>query len=99
MLMGNGRFLGMWPELSLPEYAIQLEPGSRLVLYSDGVTDAVNPYEERYGVERLKRALQNKGYLPAGALKDHIAADVAQFCQKAPAFDDLTLLVVEAVNE
>jgi serine phosphatase RsbU (regulator of sigma subunit) len=99
MLMGNGRFLGMWLDLSLTEYTIQLDPGSRLVLYSDGVTDAVNPQGERYGVNRLQRVLQNHGYLQAAALKDFIAADVAQFCQNAPAFDDLTLLVVEAVSE
>ena len=99
MLMGNGRFLGMWPELTLTEHTIQLDPGCRLVLYSDGVTDAVNPLGERYGTDRLQRVLQNHGHLRAAALKDLIAADVAQFCQDAAAFDDLTLLVVEAVSE
>lgn len=99
MLAGNGRFLGMWPELTLPEYTVQLAPGCRLVLYSDGVTDAVNPYGQRYGVERLRRVLQTNGHLPAETLRDYIAASVAQFCQNATAFDDLTLLVVEAVRE
>ncbi|MCB9418434.1 MAG: SpoIIE family protein phosphatase [Ardenticatenaceae bacterium] len=99
MLMGNGRFLGMWSALSLDEYDIYLEPGSRLVMYSDGVTDAVNPYGERYGVDRLRRVLQENGRLPAAELKNCIADDIAQFRQNAPAFDDLTLLVVEAVSE
>lgn len=98
-LMGNGRFLGMWSELTLAEYTIQLVPGSRLVLYSDGVTDAVNPADERYGVDRLQRVVQKNGDLPAAALQEYIAADVARFCQDAPAFDDLTLLVVEAVRK
>jgi serine phosphatase RsbU (regulator of sigma subunit) len=98
MLSGDGRFLGMWPEITLKEYSIRLEPGCRLVLYSDGVTDAVNPYGERYGAERLQQVLQNNGSKPAETLKDLIAADVARFCQTAPAFDDLTLLVVEVVN-
>jgi serine phosphatase RsbU (regulator of sigma subunit) len=98
MLSGNGRFLGMWPELLLEEYTIQLVTGSRLVLYSDGVTDAVNPQGERYGVARLQQLLQNQGRLSANALKDAIAADVAAFCQNAAAFDDLTLLVVAAQN-
>jgi serine phosphatase RsbU (regulator of sigma subunit) len=99
MLMGNGRFLGMLPELTLEEYTVQLEPGSRLVMYSDGVTDAVNPFGERYGAGRLQRVLQNTGNTSAVVLKDRIAADVALFCQNAPAFDDLTLLIVEAVSE
>ncbi len=99
MLMGNGRFLGMWPKLSLDDTVVQLKPGSRLVMYSDGVTDAVNLYGERYGIERLRRVVQDNGNLSAIELKNQIAADVAQFCQNAPAFDDLTLLVVEAVSE
>lgn len=98
-LMGNGRFLGMLPKLSLDDTVVQLEPGSRLVMYSDGVTDAVNLHGERYGIDRLRRVVQDNGYLSAIELKNQIAADVAQFCQSAPAFDDLTLLVVEAVSE
>ncbi|MEJ2749964.1 MAG: SpoIIE family protein phosphatase [Anaerolineae bacterium] len=98
-LTGNGRFLGMWPELTLEEYTIQLTPGCRLVLYSDGVTDAVNPSGQRYGVERLRRVLQTNGHLPAEMLRDYIATSVNQFCQNAAAFDDLTLLVVEAVSK
>jgi serine phosphatase RsbU (regulator of sigma subunit) len=99
MLPGNGRFLGMWAELSLTEHTIQLKPGSRLVLYSDGVTDAVNLYGKRYGSARLQQLLQKEGHLSADNLRDRIAVDVAQFCQSAPAFDDLTLLVVEAVRQ
>jgi sigma-B regulation protein RsbU (phosphoserine phosphatase) len=99
MLPGNGRFLGMWAELSLTEHTIQLKSGSRLILYSDGVTDAVNLYGKRYGSARLQQLLQNEGHLSADALRDRIAADVARFCQTAPAFDDLTLLVVEAVRQ
>lgn len=99
ILPGDGRFLGMLPQLELEEFTVYLQPNDRLVLFSDGVPDAVNPNDERYGHERLAALLVEGGRLPAAALVRHIAGDVAQWSQAAPAFDDLTLLVVEAKNE
>ncbi len=96
MLAGDGRFLGMLPEISLDEHTIQLQPGDRLLLYSDGVTDAASLSEEQYGSQRLAESLARGGRLPAADLVAYIAQDVAAFCQDAPSFDDLTLLAVEA---
>ena len=98
-LKGDGRFLGMLPQLELEEFTIYLQPNDRLALFSDGVTDAVNLNDERYGHERLAAVLVEGGRLEAAALVRHIAGDVAQWSQAAPAFDDLTLVVVEAKNE
>lgn len=95
-LMGNGRFLGMMQGLSLQEYEIQLQPGDRLVMFSDGVVDAVNPANERYGGKRLETAVQQGVYLNAADLVTHIVQDVSKFQQEADPFDDLTLLVLEA---
>ena len=50
---GNGRFLGMLAGLQLVEYEMQLQSGDRLILFSDGVPDAINLAEEQYGGERL----------------------------------------------
>ena len=99
ILKGDGRFLGMLPQLELEEFTIYLQPNDRLALFSDGVTDAVNLNDERYGHERLAAVLVEGGRLEAAALVRHIAGDVAQWSQAAPAFDDLTLVVVEAKNE
>lgn len=95
-LTGNGRFLGMIEGLALAESTIYLQPGDRLVLFSDGVPDAINPHEEPYGGPRLTEVIVSGGHLPAGQLITHIAQDVIRWRQDAPAFDDLTLLVVEA---
>ncbi|MCP4423547.1 MAG: SpoIIE family protein phosphatase [Chloroflexi bacterium] len=95
-LTGDGRFLGMWPELTLAEHTVQLQPGDRLLLYSDGVTDAVNMAGGRYGRQRLAETIKSGGHLSAPDLVAHIADAVADFSQGAPSFDDLTLLVVEA---
>jgi serine phosphatase RsbU (regulator of sigma subunit) len=94
-LPGKGRFLGMWEELELNEYRLQMQPGDRLLLFSDGVPDAMNSEGEQYGNARLRLALDKGGALGAAELVAHIAADVAGWCQDAPPFDDLTLLALE----
>ncbi len=94
-LPGEGRFLGMLPELSLQEYTVLLRPSDRLLLFSDGVPDAVNRFDEAYGNRRLVRLFTRVAHLPANDLAQAIAGGVAQWSQGAAAFDDITLLVVE----
>ncbi|MFQ5399915.1 MAG: PP2C family protein-serine/threonine phosphatase [Anaerolineae bacterium] len=95
-LTGRGRFLGMIETLSLEEQVIQLHPNDRLILYSDGVSDAVRSDGRRFGLGRLATTVVAAGALPAADLVAHIVAAVSDWCQGAPPFDDLTLLVVEA---
>lgn len=98
-LSGDGRFLGMVESLQLAEHTVQLQPGDRLVLFSDGATDAVNGDGEQYGNGRLLATVEAHGHLSATGLKSRIVAEVTAWRRDAPAFDDLTLLVVEAKME
>jgi len=95
-LPGDGRFLGMLNPLKLEEHSVNFQPGDRLVLFSDGVTDAVNPEGRHYDQVRLIDSLQNQQHLSAQQLVDYILTNLTQWRQDAPNFDDLTLLVVEA---
>ncbi len=95
-LAGGNRFLGMMPGLHLDEYTLQLQPGDRLLLFSDGATDAVNPSGEPYGIVRLQEVLQANIAVAAAGIITAVVQDVRQWCQSAPPFDDLTLLVVAA---
>ena len=96
ILPGNGRFLGMWEELELTEYHTQLQPGDRLLFFSDGVPDAINPSEESYGNERLQNVLTKAGHLPADKLIAHIVSDIDSWVKHADPFDDLTMLAIAA---
>jgi len=96
-LEGQGRFLGMMPDLNLDEYCTAIQPGDKLVLFSDGVSDAENPEGENYGVGRLRTLLRNYYAGDANSLVEAIRSDIARWRQNAPQFDDLTLLVVEAL--
>ena len=96
-LPGDGRFLGMIAELTLREQEIILQPGDTLLLYSDGVTDARNDSDESYGLERLKSALQRVGGRGAQPAIGALAGDISAWRGNAAAFDDVTMLLVEAV--
>lgn len=95
-LPGGDRFLGMMPDLALTEETIDLEPGDRLIMFSDGVPDAVNEAEQGYSNQQLAAAVAACGQKSAAEIVDHLIKDVSQWQGSADPFDDLTLLVLEA---
>jgi serine phosphatase RsbU (regulator of sigma subunit) len=98
-LAGSGRFLGMLDPLELVEYSVDLRPGDRVVVFSDGVPDAVNEAGEQYGYARMTEYLSANQKLPVKFLADGLASDVARWRGDAPAFDDLTLLILEMTDK
>lgn len=98
-LAGSGRFLGMLDPLELVEYSVDLRPGDRVVVFSDGVPDAVNESGEQYGYARMTEYLSANQTLPVKFLADGLASDVARWRGDAPAFDDLTLLILEMTDK
>ena len=91
----TGRFLGMLPEISLEERETQLGPGDTLVMYSDGVTDAIDQHSLPYGVERLVRLIGARQHEAADELCGSIFRDVYAHRGEAPAFDDITVLIAK----
>ena len=86
--------LGMLDGMPFPEASAELLSGSRLLLYTDGVTEAENKAGEQFGEERLEAAIGGPGRSePAGAL-DAIMARVAHFRGAARQSDDITMMLV-----
>jgi serine phosphatase RsbU (regulator of sigma subunit) len=100
-LPGEGAFLGLLDaaELSLTEEEIDLRPGDRLVLYSDGLVDTFAPDGRRYGQRRLREILQAHGALPAIELRDAVFTELAHYRGGAEQYDDMTMLVVEVQGQ
>ncbi|MDO4493684.1 MAG: PP2C family protein-serine/threonine phosphatase [Clostridia bacterium] len=74
------------------EYEIQLEPGDKLFLYTDGVPEAVNAQNEQFGVARMLEVLNaNKACTQAELLKK-VRAEIDAFVEDTPQFDDVTML-------
>ena len=77
------------------EYEIQLNPGDKLFLYTDGVPEATNADNKLFGTERMLNALNTvKAASPQGVLKG-VRQAVDGFVKDAEQFDDLTMLCVE----
>ena len=73
---------------------IVMEPGDRILLYTDGVTEANDHFDEFYGVERLINCLKNnEGASPDDQIKA-ITDDIAEFTKHAIQFDDITMLLL-----
>ena len=94
-LPANGRFLGMFDELELVEDSVILQPGDRLLVFSDGVPDMIDLNDKRYGYTRLHEVILANGRLSANELCAAIVADLDTFSYDADPFDDVTIVVVE----
>jgi sigma-B regulation protein RsbU (phosphoserine phosphatase) len=90
----GGLVLGAMTGMAYPEHAVRLGPGDRLVLYTDGVTEAFNPNGEAYGTERLCEEIRSHGAGGAAGLIEHICSDVTIFAGSAPQSDDIALIVL-----
>ena len=85
--------------LELEEFSFVIQPGDRLVLFSDGVPDATNDAGAQYGYGRLTSILEENQSLTAQELVDAIVADVDRWSGTSPAFEDLTLLILESTDQ
>lgn len=98
LLDAPGRFLGLLPNLIVEEASLTLKPGDVLISYSDGVTDAIRPGGEMYGLDRLKAILHQTYSLSANDIAHAITEDIDTFREGEDQPDDLTMLVVKAID-
>jgi sigma-B regulation protein RsbU (phosphoserine phosphatase) len=86
--------VGLVPEAEYTAVCLRLEPGDTLVLFSDGVTEAMDPAEQLFGVPRLKDVLTGHMQTPLDELQRVVLESVENFARGASQADDLTLLLV-----
>jgi serine phosphatase RsbU (regulator of sigma subunit) len=90
--------LGILDDVNYEETQLQIEPGDKVVFYTDGIVEAMNKNEDMYGFERLHEVVKSSPAENAEALMKDIISSVSDFTGNAPQHDDLTLIVV-SVNE
>jgi serine phosphatase RsbU (regulator of sigma subunit) len=86
--------VGLVPEAEYTAACLKLEPGDTLVLFSDGVTEAMDPDDQLFGVRRLKQVLTGQMQCPLEQLQKCVLESVENFTRGAHQADDLTLLIV-----
>jgi serine phosphatase RsbU (regulator of sigma subunit) len=94
-LASGGLPLGIMSDAQYREGRAALYPGDVLVIYSDGVTEAVNPTGEEFGATRLYEVVSRNLDGSAAAIRDRIESALSKFCQGTPAADDITLVIVK----
>jgi sigma-B regulation protein RsbU (phosphoserine phosphatase) len=88
----SGRPAGLMPLNPIERESMPLEPGDTFVLFSDGVSEAMNPQEEFYGEERLIAALTAAPGSSSTEIVTRVLADVRSFAAGAKQSDDITVL-------
>jgi phosphoserine phosphatase RsbU/P len=94
-LSSGGFPLGIMPGADFEVGETQLNRGEALVVYSDGVSEAVNPKEEEFGLERLTEVVRRNVTASAAGIRDKVESALSSFTQTAPANDDITLVIVK----
>ena len=90
----GGLILGLFPHAAYEEETLQLEDGDTLIVFSDGVTEALNGAGDEFGEERLLPCVSESCGLPTEMLLDKILATVRMFAASAAQNDDVTALVL-----
>jgi sigma-B regulation protein RsbU (phosphoserine phosphatase) len=94
-LEATGMPVGLVEGAEFTVESLQLAPGDRVVIYSDGVTEAQNQNREFFGKKRLREILAAHAGESCSAIHDAIQEGVAAFTEGAPQSDDITVVVLE----
>jgi len=98
-LASGGLPLGIKPDADYREGRTQLQRGDVLVIYSDGVTEAMSPTGEEFGPTRLYEVVSRNVTASAAGIRDRIESSLTKFSQGTSASDDITLVIVKRQAE
>jgi sigma-B regulation protein RsbU (phosphoserine phosphatase) len=97
-LMPTGTALGVFTDLSFEQRTMQLAPGDLILLYTDGVTDAINVHEEDFGEERLQRVILDLRHAPATEVVAALERAISDFVGLSAPFDDTAMVAVKRLE-
>jgi sigma-B regulation protein RsbU (phosphoserine phosphatase) len=95
-LSNGGLPLGMWADKSYEAGNVILQPGDWLVIFTDGVVEAVNERDEDYGEQRMLNVLQAGVAATPEELLRRMMSDLDTFVGPTPQHDDVTCMLVKA---
>lgn len=95
LLKAKGIALGAIENIQLQEKEIKLTQGDEIILYTDGVTEAINEKNQQFGQERLINIIKSNPTLSANELIKKIQNEITLFVNNQPQFDDVTLMILK----
>ena len=93
LLKAEGIMIGAWAEAEFEEESLKIEPGSWLLMYTDGLTEARSPSGEFFGLERIQRILERHEGNSAQRLVNRLYSRIRKFTRERIT-DDFSLLAV-----
>ena len=93
--MARNMIVGAFDDIEYKEDTLQLEHGDTLVMFTDGVTEAMNGAEQEFGVERLDNILSGMAGKSSQQIVEAVKAGVSDFVDDAEQSDDITMLVLK----
>lgn len=95
LLERHGLVLGVRDNISYEEETLILQTGDLLLIYSDGIVEAMNSWQEEFGEDRLIALVRQNREKNAAALAESIVNAVKQHAGRAAQSDDITLMVIK----
>ena len=95
----GGMPLGVFDDAKFGERELVLEKGETLLVYTDGVTEAMNLAKDLFGEDRLERAVEGGAVLSAEKLTERVVERVEEFVGEAERSDDITMLAIQRRND
>jgi sigma-B regulation protein RsbU (phosphoserine phosphatase) len=96
MVDADGMAIGWLEDVDFEETRLQLQPGDRLYLYSDGVPEAMDPDLNEYGDQRMLQLIAAGRQQPLDEAVAALLASVTQWCSPTGPRDDVSILALEA---
>lgn len=93
-IAANAPPIGILADVAFEEHSFLLNPGDTLLLYTDGLTEATNPQDDMYGMERLITAAKQAQRDTLEQLANHLEQDLEKFVDNEPFADDRTLVML-----
>lgn len=90
----HGFVVGGMPGMKYTNYTIEMQPGSKLFVYTDGVPEAERSDRKQFGLERTVTMLRRFEDLPPQSIVTGMSSAVYDFVGEVPQFDDLTMLLL-----
>jgi len=91
----HGPVMGACDEIAYREETIQMKPGDTIIVYTDGVTEAIGQNGDWYTVDRLRDFLMGCQSASPSTIVTAVAADVEQFKGSAQQADDITMICLQ----
>ena len=79
----------------LVEETIALQPGDLYLLFTDGISEAMNARDDLFGESRLGRLVETHAHLPSEELRERVLREIAAFVGDAPQHDDMTMILLK----